>query len=112
MFYHRSSHHTLPEEMVYISEEGRGVLLYIDPATNEGKAFPVLPVEAARQHRNAYPSSTIGPLQGYHQITPGAVRTHLARFERATWLEEAAQMLEEFRAALQYAEDREGIRAS
>lgn len=112
MFYHRSSHHTLPEEMVFVADDGRGVLLSIDPTTNEGKAFPVLPVEAARQHRNAYPSSTVGPLQGYYEITPGAVRTHLARFERAVWQAEAAEMLDEFRAALQYVEEREGVRAS
>lgn len=100
MFYHRPRLRTLPEELVYISQDGHGILLYVDPVTDEGLAYPVLPIVEARQNANTYPTTTIGELQGYHQLAPAEVHGVLNRLLQANWRGEATRLLNEFRAIL------------
>ncbi len=98
MFYHRPGLRTLPEELVYISQDGHGILLYVEPTTGEGLAYPVLPIVEARQNANTYPTTTIGELQGYHQISASEVRGVLDRLLQANWRGESARLIDEFRS--------------
>lgn len=112
MFYYRRSHRTLPEELVFLSDAGRGVLLSIEPGTNLGKAYPVRPWgEEIRWQSDTYPDTTIGELQGYQPISISEARERFATFERAEWHEVFKPLLEEFRAALQQAETAGEVRA-